>query len=278
MKEPHLIAIDLDGTLLTDDKEISARTKGILFEARKQGHHVVIATGRPYRASHMYYHELNLDTPIVNFNGAFVHHPLNDSWGVHHTPLDLSTAKSIINTCREFDVKNVMAEVIDDVYLHNHDEYIIDSFFNRDTPVQTGDLHRILKDDPTSLLIYPHEHQVKDLRHLLEHHHAEVIEHRVWAAPWNVIEIVRTGLNKAVGLQKIADYLNVPKNRIIAFGDEDNDLEMIEYAGHGVAMGNAIDDLKSIADSITKTNEEDGIAHYLEDVLKLRINTKESLL
>lgn len=72
-----------------------------------------------------------------------------------------------------------------------------------------------------------------------------MIDQRVWAAPWNIIEVIRSGLNKAVGLQKISAYYNIPKERIIAFGDEDNDLEMIEYAGHGIAMGNAISELKT---------------------------------
>ena len=67
--------------------------------------------------------------------------------------------------------------------------------------------------------------------------HAEVIDHRRWGAPWHIIEIVKSGLNKAVGIQKVADYYQIDQKNIIAFGDEDNDLEMIEYAGVGVAMG-----------------------------------------
>ena len=82
--------------------------------------------------------------------------------------------------------------------------------------------------------------------------HAEVIDHRRWGAPWHVIEIVRHGLNKAVGISHVSKWMDIPKERIIAFGDEDNDLEMIDYAGVGVAMGNGIDRLKSIADEVTR--------------------------
>ncbi len=67
----------------------------------------------------------------------------------------------------------------------------------------------------------------------------------------------------------VAEYLDIPRKNIIAFGDEDNDLEMIEYAGTGVAMGNGIEELKNIADAITFSNEEDGIAFYLNDHLNL---------
>lgn len=76
-------------------------------------------------------------------------------------------------------------------------------------------------------------------------------------------------MNKAVGLEKIAYYFDIPKERIIAFGDEDNDLEMIDYAGVGVAMGNAIDPLKSIAKHVTATNEEDGVGIFLQSYLNI---------
>lgn len=64
--QPHLICLDLDGTLLNDNKEISSYTKQVLNELQQRGHQIMIATGRPYRASQMYYHELNLTTPIIN--------------------------------------------------------------------------------------------------------------------------------------------------------------------------------------------------------------------
>ncbi|MDN4523694.1 Cof-type HAD-IIB family hydrolase [Fictibacillus fluitans] len=271
MKKPYLIALDLDGTLLNDNKVISQRTKNAVLKAKQEGHVVCISTGRPYRASTEYYKELGLNTPIVNFNGAFVHHPHDSSFGVYHSPLELSQAKKVIKTAEEFLVKNIMAEVLDDVYLHKEDQVIVDTFIMGENPAHTGDLNERLNDNPTSLLIHPQDHHVNELRDQLKKEHAEVIDQRVWAAPWNIIEVIRSGLNKAVGLQKISAYYNIPKERVIAFGDEDNDLEMIEYAGHGIAMGNAISELKNIANHVTKTNEEDGIALYLEEVLALNM-------
>lgn len=267
--EKHLIAVDLDGTLLTDDKKISARNKLALQKAREQGHEVVIATGRPYRASSMYYEELGLSTPIVNFNGAFVHFPGNDDWGVYHEPLDLSTVKEIIEVSEKYQIHNILAEVIDDVYFHFHDEKLLDIFGFGDPKMETGDLRQVLKKDPTCILIHASESEVAKIRKYLTEVHAEVIDHRRWAAPWHVIEIVRTGMSKAVGLKRISDYYNIPRNNIIAFGDEDNDYEMIEFAGMGVAMGNSIDGLKGKAKETTLSNQEDGIAVFLEKYLKL---------
>ena len=267
--EKHLIAVDLDGTLLTDDKKISKRNIQALRKAMKQGHEVVIATGRPYRASIMYYEEIGLTSPIVNFNGAFVHYPGNDDWGVYHEPLDLETVKEIMQVSERYEIHNILAEVMDDVYFHFHDEKLLDIFSFGNPKMETGDLRSILKKDPTCLLIHASEEEVEKIRHYLSEVHAEVIDHRRWAAPWHIIEIVRTGMNKSVGLERISKHYNIPQQNIIAFGDEDNDFEMIEYAGTGVAMGNAIDELKQKANEITLTNEEDGIAVFLEKYLKL---------
>ncbi len=269
----HLIALDLDGTLLTDQKEISLKNKDIIFRAMQAGHIVVIATGRPHRASIDYYRALGLNTPMVNFNGALIHHPYNNKWDALHTPLPIDTAIKVIEACYDLNVHNILAEVQDHVYLDQYDEKIIDLFHDsmRDDPIRIGSLKQQLTDDPTSLLIHPHQDKIIELKDQLNLFHAELIEHRNWGAPWNIIEIVKKGINKAVGLQKIAAYYNIPQERIIAFGDEDNDLEMIEYAGVGVAMGNAIDPLKSIANHIGFTNEDDGVGAFLTEYLNLQV-------
>ena len=270
MADRHLIALDLDGTLLKDDKTISIKTKEIIKKARELGHIVMIATGRPFRSAEMYYRELDLDTPIVNFNGAFMHHPRNPSWGFYHEPLDVKVAKEIVEACRSFHFHNIIAEVIDDVYFHYHDEKLLDIFSFGNPKITTGDLAEFLQESPTSMLIHTEEDQLSSIRDHLSAVHAEVIDHRSWAAPWHVIEIIKVGLNKAVGLKKASDYFGIPSERIIAFGDEDNDLEMLEFAGHGIAMGNGIDKVKNIANDITLSNEEDGVAQYLADLLKIK--------
>ncbi|WP_077623077.1 Cof-type HAD-IIB family hydrolase [Sediminibacillus massiliensis] len=264
----HLIALDLDGTLLTDEKVISEKTKQTIFQAKQEGHIVVIATGRPHRASIDFYHELQLDTPMVNFNGALIHHPLDHKWDALHSPMSNRTAKKIIQTCYDLNVKNIMAEVGDDIYLDQYDEELME-IFHADNQVTIGSLKNHLDEDPTSILIHPKVEHIQELRTHLDDQHASVIEHRKWGAPWHVIEIVRKGLNKAVGLKKIAHYYDIPQERVIAFGDEDNDLEMIEYAGVGVAMENGIDELKALAKHVTATNEANGIGDFLDNYLEL---------
>ena len=267
MKDKHLIALDLDGTLLKDDKTISPYTKDIIHKVKEQGHQVMISTGRPYRSSEMYYHELGLDTPIVNFNGAFIHHPLDERFEEIHSPLDLEVVKDIVETCHTYQFHNIIAEVKDEVYIHYHDEKLLEIFSLGNPKTTSGDLREYLKQAPTSLLIHAEEKDVDIIRKHLSDVHAEVIDHRKWGAPFHVIEMVKYGLNKAVGVSRVANYLGIPAENIIAFGDEDNDIEMIQFVGVGVAMENAIDKVKSVANEITLSNEENGVGVFLEKYL-----------
>lgn len=270
MADKHLIVLDLDGTLLKDDKTISKRTKNVLQTLNNSGHEVMIATGRPFRSSEPYYHEIGMRTPIVNFNGAFVHHPLHTNWGMHHSPLDIKVAKDIVEALDNYHYHNIIAEVKDDVYFHYHDDKLLDIFQFGNPHVTTGDLRQFLQASPTSMLIHSDENEVAQIRKHLSDVHAEVIDHRRWADPWHVIEIVKNGLSKAVGVNLVAKDLGIPRDRIIAFGDEDNDLEMLDFVGTGVAMGNGIEQLKNVANHITLSNEEDGIAVFLEEKFNLK--------
>ncbi|MGM8212655.1 Cof-type HAD-IIB family hydrolase [Virgibacillus sp. W0430] len=269
----HLIALDLDGTLLTDKKEISPQSRQTILRAIEMGHIVVIATGRSNRTSIQYYQQLGLVTPMVNFNGALIFNPKDRSWKAKHTPLENRTAMEIVDICYELNTKNILAEVQESVYLDKFDEQIVNVFqanLNARAPFTIGNIKNKLKENPTSLLIHPDTKSMHELRNHFSENHAEVIEHRQWGPPWHMIEVVKKGINKAEGLKSIAQYYDIPQERIIAFGDENNDLEMIDYAGIGVAMGNAIDELKSIAKHVTVSNEEHGVSLFLESYLKIK--------
>ncbi|KAA1042578.1 HAD family phosphatase [Macrococcus equipercicus] len=263
MTDKHLICLDLDGTLLTDDKIISPYTRTIIQTLIKDGHEVIISTGRPYRASQIYYQELGLASPIVNFNGAFVHHPGNMTFKTIHETLDLNIAQEIFSQVKQLNIQNVIAEVKDNVFFHYHDQYLFDGFTMGNPLVTTGDLTTNLTEGPTSILIQAEEKYIPSIRQHLSEIYAESIEHRRWGAPYPVIEIVKKGINKAVGVKYVAEYFGISRENIIAFGDEDNDNEMIEYAGMGLAMGNAIQPLKELADQVIGTNNEDGIGKFL---------------
>ncbi|WP_027963921.1 Cof-type HAD-IIB family hydrolase [Halalkalibacillus halophilus] len=270
--EKHLIALDLDGTLLNDEKIVSERTLETIKAAREAGHVVAIATGRPFRVSKQFYYQMDLDTPIVNMNGALIHHPRIGDWDHMHTPLPRDVAHDIFDTCYDVGVQNILAEIMDEVYIEYENNHAITDFFKvgLNAPPVIGNLKQKVEKDPSSVLIHPYDDRVNQIREVLTERHASIIDHRKWGAPFHVIEVIRSDLHKAIGVRKIAEEYGIPKNRIIAFGDEDNDFEMIDYAGIGVAMGNGIDELKTMANQITLSNYEDGVAQFLEEYLNLK--------
>lgn len=274
MKEKHLIALDLDGTLLSDQRQILAPTKETIQHLIEAGHVVVIATGRSNKLSIHYYHELGLKTPLINSNGAVIHHPHDKNWGVHHTPLERKLALDIIDANKQLQGKNVLAAVQDTVYLDQYDEHIFDFYQpKKDDPFHVGPVTDLLKDDPTLMLLYPDKDNLQRLTSYLNDLHADIIDHRNWGEPTNIIEVMNNKVNKATAIQQVAKEFGISKERIIAFGDETNDLAMIDYAGVGVAMGNAVDELKTVAKHVTDTNENNGIGQFLADYFQLKITS-----
>ena len=269
--QPYLICLDLDGTLLNDNKEISSYTKQVLTELQQRGHYIMIATGRPYRASQIYYHELNMNTPVVNFNGAYVHHPKAQDFETIHEVLDVEISKNIITALQQSHVTNIIAEVKDYVFINNHDPRLFEGFSMGNPKIQTGNLLEQLNESPTSLLVEAEEDNIPEIKDMLTHFYAENIEHRRWGAPFPVIEIVKRGINKARGIEYAKQYLNIADDRIIAFGDEDNDIEMIKYATYGIAMDNGLQDLNDVANHTTYSNNNDGIGRYLNDFFDLNL-------
>lgn len=272
LKEKHLIALDLDGTLLTDKKTISPASKRIVQQLIEEGHIVVIATGRSNRLSILYYNDLGLQTPLINSNGAVLHNPFDKSWGSFHHPLKHDTAMEIVETCYDLNSKNILASVHDDVYLDSYDEAIA-AFYGikngqPDDSFVVGKVKKHLKENPTLMLLYPDADHVDTLTNRLNELETEIVDHRNWGEPFHVIEVMNKQMNKAEALKQVADHYAIPQHRVIAFGDGSNDLEMIDYAGVGVAMTNGLNVIKQVAKHVTDTNENDGVANFLTNYFK----------
>lgn len=265
-----LIAIDLDGTTLNDQSEITEQTKNVLMDLRRQGHIVSIVTGRPYRNSYYYYQDLQLDTPIVNFNGAWCHIPKDSDWShAYHKTLSKELALSMLSLKEIPEVKLIAAESRDSVYVEG--EYIpYHDFFPQGIHVSKQLRPEILLEDPTSVGVFTatREYQPMIEQKIVDRYKTSV-EVRMWGGNAPCLEVVAAGVQKALGLERIADYYNIKREDILAFGDQENDYEMIQYAGHGVVMSNGIDRLKGIADDVTsKSNHDNGMAHYLNNYFK----------
>ena len=265
-----LIAIDLDGTTLNQDSMITSKTKETLKKAINAGHHVSIATGRPFRMSHQFYQQLELTTPMVNFNGALVHIP-NQHWdGERETLINREIAFEILSQKKQLNLDFIAAE--------NRDTFFIDSFDFFDEKIfassRPGEKNLLspknLTTNPTSLLVRTDKRFAGAVSAELTRQFGSYVDVRTWGGPTAILEIVSKGIQKAKGVQEIANYLSIDQKDVIAFGNEHNDLELLDYAGWGVAMANGTDQLKGIANDVTPlSNQEDGLAVYLEKLLKL---------
>ena len=266
-----LIAIDLDGTTLNQDSMITSKTKETLKKAINAGHHVSIATGRPFRMSHQFYQQLELTTPMVNFNGALVHIP-NQHWdGERETLINREIAFEILSQKKQLNLDFIAAE--------NRDTFFIDSFDFFDEKIfassRPGEKNLLspknLTTNPTSLLVRTDKRFAEAVSAELTRQFGSYVDVRTWGGPTAILEIVSKGIQKAKGVQEIANYLSIDQQDVIAFGDEHNDLELLDYAGWGVAMANGTDQLKGIANDVTPlSNQEDGLAVYLEKLLRLQ--------
>ena len=265
-----LIAIDLDGTTLNQQSKITSKTQRVFQKAKEAGHIISIATGRPYRNSKYYYSQLKMDTPMINFNGALCHLPNETSWSdQYHKTISRELAIDMLDLKKDFDIQLIAAELLDTVYADEDFLPYPDFFPNGQQDTQKLSAAN-LKSDPTSVCVFTAQENQELIINKIIQRYGDLVEVRTWGGQTPCLEIVSAGVQKALGVERVASVYGIKQQDIVAFGDEDNDYEMIQYAGHGVVMQNGIQALKDIANDITeKTNEEDGLALYLENYLGL---------
>jgi len=271
MKNKKLIVIDLDGTALHDHIDLNTQTKAALLVAKEMGHEIVIATGRPARGSLRFYQELGLTTPSINFNGAYIHHPADEKFPERIAQIPMETILAIFKSEITEDLINAVCEYKDDLYVMNRDSLLQDWFFCEGCDsMRYGTFEEILADHPSGVILQVKPESVQKVMDFLRLNYGEVITCRQWSDDLNnIIEVFKSDSNKGAALAKVAEYLSFDSDDIIVFGDGDNDMEMFEFAGTSVAMENGLDELKAVASTITKSNVEGGIAHYLyEHLLK----------
>jgi 5-amino-6-(5-phospho-D-ribitylamino)uracil phosphatase len=237
--EIKLIALDMDGTLLNDNHEISAANREAIAEAQEMNVHVVIATGRTLATCGKYAQSLDLKNYVVTANGGEIY--------THEGEL--------------FSATHLAEEAVDHIYelTKKHGIHVwgasADNLYRGELPPDRHD-HEWLKfgfDTEDDLI---RESIVNDLR---EKGVTEITN----SSPTN-IEINALGINKATALKLVCDQLGISLNEVMAVGDSLNDIAMIEEAGLGVAMGNAQDAVKRRADWITATNLNDGVAAAIQ--------------
>ncbi len=261
----HLIALDLDGTLLYDWDTLLPRTVDYLKALKNQGHTLVIATGRPYRSSEPFYRMLDLDTPMINYNGGLIswrNNPDFEEVG-HYVNRDMILA--IFEANRAF-IDNAFCEIKDDIYLLEKREDIMGllHYFNG-AKLHVGPFDETLPSDPHGFIVVAHKHQGQHIEAYVKKHYKNDILVRNWGDEYRfIIELYTPKTNKGKALAYVAEVLGHTQDEVIAFGDGHNDIEMLRWAGLGVAMKNAHEGLFEVADVISPyTNRQHAIERFL---------------
>jgi Cof subfamily protein (haloacid dehalogenase superfamily) len=272
--EPWLIALDLDGTLLKKDHTIGEATKSALQQAMSLGHIVTIATGRPPRAAVAAYQALQLTTPLIALNGAYIKFS-NQPGDISVTTLSQDVIEAISQEAIAMGSRGMLGEIGDHCVIRHSDRPMWmdeehEHFFYQAVVAETPEnpaiyltLSEAWPNNAYSLLIQLPKRQHPQFYRWIHTHWPDQIYTRSWRDPFDVVEIIPIGVSKATGLRKIQQHYGISPLRIMAFGDEMNDLEMFNYASISVAMGNANPALLPHATYITDDCENEGIAAYL---------------
>lgn len=262
----YLIAIDLDGTLITDFDNYDQKSFSLLKKIAKNNY-VVIATGRPYRSSKYYYDLLELNTPIINYNGALLHHPKDKNFPTKTLDIDKNLLFKFIADNKD-NLETVFCEIGDDIYLHKNSKYVEPYLHTDGGNLTIGNLEKKLPGNPNGAIVFSRIGTENKLIEYLKSEFAGKIKIRIWHAKEIVVsELYNPLTSKANALDEVARYYQIPKEKIIAMGDGHNDIEMIEYAHIGIVMANAHPDLLKIAKYKTKSVLESGVYEYLKTLI-----------
>jgi hypothetical protein len=261
-----VIAIDIDGTLVNSQKDITARTKKAINEAKSRGMEIIIASGRPYCGAERYARELKLNEDggyLLCYNGGQI--------------VDLRTNEVVFDSCIDDSVKYELCRIIksyDDAIVMTYrgnmlltenaaDEGVIrGAMLNNLTLCEVEDLSSNLDFKVGKFLMQGKPDYIASIAEQVQRSVGSLAT--VCRSEGVFLEIMPYGVDKGNSLKEFIEKQGYDMSEVMAFGDNYNDTTMLMYSGMGVAMGNANADVKAVADYVTLTNDEDGVADAIE--------------
>lgn len=247
-----IIAFDIDGTLARGDSSPSQYSIDVIAELIEKGYNITLVTGRNIISSVKIYRKCGMKIAGVFCNGALVCYPLTDV-KIKDIIIPLSDLYAII------DDKELMQYVDDMLIEIGEKAYALTGNLWKHADV-IGDFKKTVPVPPNSIVIAAKSHEVQEnIKSIINK--SEHYRYRHW---WLVGEFYSANFTKREGVIDLLNHYNKTKDDLIFFGDAENDREILEYAGLGIAMKNADDETKKCANLITDyTNEEDGAVKYL---------------
>ena len=266
-----LVAIDMDGTLLNSKKELLEETKQYFkdFHKKETETLLVLCTGRPETGIRPYLKDLGYleeNHYIISQNGANIYESRTGK-RVMDAFLDSAAIQKWIELGKKHGI-SVMGAGVDYYYCFDQEPT---EWMEFDVKLVSGKLKRIptkesLNTDFYKILLMGDEEQLNEFETFIPQEWRD--EFYVVRSQKYLVEVLTKGVNKAFGLEKLAQKLNIQPSEIVAIGDAANDIEMLEYAGLAIAMGNASEEVKAIADIVTDTNENNGVIKAIDNLIQ----------
>lgn len=259
-----LIYFDVDETLVDRERRLQPGTVRALAKARSLGASLGLATGRMLASARPYAEAIEAGAPLILYNGCRVQDPQSGEV-LYRRELPLPLARSALEILRGFDIHcNLYAG--DSLYIDSITPRAEASMIKDGVKAEpVGDLISFLRVDPVKLLLIGDGEELERFREEYTRHLPGPDRPELVRSEPTYLEILPTGASKGDALERVSAIAGVPLARIAAFGDSYNDVEMLERAGLGVAMGNSPDDVKARADVVTDTHESDGIRKAMEE-------------
>ena len=259
-----LVAADMDGTLLDSEGEITPATVDAIRELAEKDVVFIVSTGRPIQGVEKYKELLGLTGPVITYNGAMIVNA-KDNTVLFEQGLLREDARKIWELGLSYDT-TMCIWAGNRLYGNRLDERIHDyKKLSGVEPVLAEDIEALLDIGVTKILWYDKRERIEEILSSLS---PELFtEVSFCTSKPTFLEFFSSRVSKAVAMEKIGELLGITREEMIAIGDGLNDLSMIQYAGQGVAMGNAAKEVKEHAQFITDTNEEEGVRKVLEKLL-----------
>ena len=261
-----LICIDMDGTLLNDEKIISEVNKEALKKVSKMGILIVICTGRLFTSARVYSDLIGIDAPLICSNGAYIREKSSGEI-IYKNILPIDSCRKALKAIDKYKltgVFNTADTVITDKLGYSALAYYkMNETLSEDKKIRV----EIIKDWEETLIKYQ-ESMLKciiydsDSEKLsrAKQEMKQISEIEVVSSSFDNFEVMASGVSKGNAVKVLSDYYNIKREDIICIGDNENDISMIKFSGLGIAMGNAPDNIKREAKFITDTNNNNGVA------------------
>lgn len=261
----RMIVLDLDGTLTNSQKVITPRTRGALMEAQERGVHVVLASGRPTYGVMPLARQLYLPEYggfILSYNGGDIIRCKTKEL-MFHKGIPVESNQTIIHLALELGL-DILTYEGDSVITNNQTcPYALrEAAINRLPLLEKTDFEQYVDFPVTKYIMLADGEKLARLEPLVKEKLGD--EYSVYRSEPFFLEIMAQGIDKAQSLARLLDRTGIKREEMMACGDGYNDLSMIRYAGWGVAMANAMEEVKEAADYVTLSNDEDGVGAAIE--------------